>query len=327
MLQVEDWAEIRRLHRAEQMPIKMIARAMGVSKNTVKAALRADAPPHYERPPRGSIVDEVEPRIRELLTAWPTMPATVIADRISWTRSIRVLQERVAELRLVYLPPDPASRTTYLPGEIAQCDLWFPAIELPVGHGQVRTTTQLPVLVMVTGYARWLSATLIPTRSTPDLFAGWWALIEELGAVPRAFVWDGEAAGGKRRGGVTLLAEATHAFRGTLGAKVLICNPADPESKGLVERSNGFLETSFLPGRTFTSPQDFNSQLRAFTAKANLRRRRALGCAPAERIDADRAAMLACPRSHRSPAGAMGCAFLGTTTCGWTPTTTRCTRR
>jgi hypothetical protein len=28
----------------------------------------------------------MEPRIRELLAAWPSMPATVIAERIGWTR-------------------------------------------------------------------------------------------------------------------------------------------------------------------------------------------------------------------------------------------------
>jgi hypothetical protein len=71
------------------------------------AALASDSPPKYERLQRGSIVDEVEPRIRELLQAYPRMPATVIAERIGWTRSIRVLSARVAELRPVYLPPDP----------------------------------------------------------------------------------------------------------------------------------------------------------------------------------------------------------------------------
>ena len=126
MLSVEDWAEIRRLHRAEGLPIKVIARVLGISKNTVKAALASDGPPKYERPPRGSVVDEVEPRVRELLQAYPRMPATVIAERIGWTRSIRVFSARVAELRPVYLPPDPASRTAYVAGEIAQCDLWFP---------------------------------------------------------------------------------------------------------------------------------------------------------------------------------------------------------
>src|SRR3954447_4462021 len=178
VLSVEDWAEIRRLRRAEKMSISEIARVLKISRNTVKAALGSGAPPRYERKPAGSIVDVVEPRVRELLKAYPTMPATVIAERIGWTRSIRVLSARVAELRPAYLPPDPPGGTSYEPGEVGQCDLWFPPINLPVGFGQVRKPTQLPVLTMVTGYSRWLSGLLIPTRSAADLFAGWWQLIE-----------------------------------------------------------------------------------------------------------------------------------------------------
>jgi transposase len=199
VLSVEDWAEIRRLRRSEGLSIKEIARVLGISRNTVRAALALDAPPKYERAPKGSIVDAVEPRIRELLQVYPTMPATVIAERIGWTRSIRVLSGRVAELRPVYLPPDPASRTSYVAGEIAQCDLWFPPIRLPVGFGQVRKPAQLPVLTMVLGYSRWLLAMLLPSRRAEDLFAGWWRLIEALGAVPRALVWDGEGAIGRWR--------------------------------------------------------------------------------------------------------------------------------
>jgi transposase len=295
VLSVEDWAEIRRLYRSEGMPIKQVARVMGVSKNTVKRALAAEGPPRYARTPRGSIVDPVEPRIRELLQAWPTMPATVIAERIGWQHSLTVLKDRVRELRPVYLPPDPASRTTYQAGEVAQCDLWFPDVTLPVGFGQTRTATRLPVLVMVTGYARWLAARLIPSRAAEDLFAGWWQLIAELGAVPRVLVWDGEGAVGQRRRRQTVLTEQAHAFRGVLGAKVLICDPGDPEAKGLVERANGYLETSFLPGRSFSSPADFNAQLDDWLAVVNQRPRRVLGCAPADRIEADRAAMLPVP--------------------------------
>jgi transcriptional regulator with XRE-family HTH domain len=118
--------------------IKQIVRVLGVSKNTVRAALRSAGPPKYERVERASIVDEVEPRIRELLRAFPTMPATVIAERIGWNRSMTVLKERVAELRPVYLPPAPASRTAHMAGEIAQFDLWFPPISVPVGFGQTR---------------------------------------------------------------------------------------------------------------------------------------------------------------------------------------------
>jgi len=292
---VEDWAEIRRLHRAERLPIKVIARVLGISKNTVKDALASDEPPKYERPPRGSIVDEVEPRIRELLQAYPTIPATVIAERIGWTRSIRVLSARVAELRPVYLPPDPASRTAYAAGEIAQCDLWFPPIELPVGFGQTRKPALLPVLTMICAYSRWLMAMLIPSRRAEDLFAGWWQLIAGLGVVPRALVWDGEGAIGRWRAGRAELTAECQAFRGVLAAKVIVCRPADPEAKGLIERSHDYLERSFLPGRTFASPADFNAQLGDWLAVVNTRPRRALGCSPTDRIGADRAAMLALP--------------------------------
>jgi transposase len=295
VLDVENWAEIRRLHRAEGMPIREIVRVMGVSRNTVRAAIASDGAPRYERPRAGSIVDAAEPRIRELLRAYPTMPATVIAERIGWDRSIRVLSGRVAELRPAYLPPDPASRTAYAAGEIAQCDFWFPPIELPAGFGQSRSARQLPVLTMVTGYSRWASAVLVPTRQAEDLFAGWWQLIEALGAVPRVLVWDGEGAIGRWRAGKPELTGDCQAFRGTLGAKVIICKPADPEAKGLVERFHDYLERSFLPGRSFTGPADFNAQLAGWLAVVNTRIRRALGCSPADRITADRQAMMGLP--------------------------------
>ena len=70
MLSVEDWAEIRRLRGAEGLPIKVIARVLGVSRNTVRSALASDGPPRYVRRPAGSIVDAVEPQIRELLQAY-----------------------------------------------------------------------------------------------------------------------------------------------------------------------------------------------------------------------------------------------------------------
>ena len=295
MLSVEDWAEIRRLYRAEKMPIKVIARVLGISRNTVRAAIASDGPPKYERKPAGSIVDAVEPRVRELLRAYPAMPATVIAERIGWDRGLTVLKDRVRELRPAYLPPDPASRTSYAAGEIAQCDFWFPPVTVPVGCGQVRRPAQLPVLTMVCAYSRWLLGVLIPTRHAADLFAGWWQLICQLGAVPRVLVWDGEGAIGRWRAGRPELTAECQAFRGTLGAGVVVCRPADPEAKGLIERAHDYLERSFLPGRAFTGPADFNAQLQQWLVLVNARPRRALGCAPADRVAADKAAMLTLP--------------------------------
>jgi transposase len=76
---------------------------------------------------------------------------------------------------------------------------------------------------------------------------------------------------------------------------VVQCRPRDPEAKGLVERANGYLETSFLPARTFASPTDFNAQLADWLVTANARKHRALGCRPIDRWNSDAAAMLALP--------------------------------
>ena len=136
---------------------------------------------------------------------------------------------------------------------------------------------------------------MIPTRRAEDLFAGWWRLIEALGAVPRTLVWDGEGAIGRNRGGRVELTGDCQAFRGVLGTKVIVLKPAEPEHKGIIERAHDYLERSFLPGRVFTDPGDFNTQLQGWLAQVNTRTRRALGCAPTDRIGADRQAMLTLP--------------------------------
>ncbi|MBB4778484.1 IS21 family transposase [Actinomadura livida] len=292
MIKVEDWAEIRRLHRAEGMPIKAIARRLGIARNTVRKALAASEPPKYQRARKGSIVDAVEPQIRALLKEFPEMPTTVIAERIGWERSMTVLKDRVRLLRPEYKPTDPASRTSYRPGGLAQCDLWFPPVQVPVG-GTVRTN--LPVLVMVCGYSRWLMARMLPSRAAGDLFAGMWALLSVLGAVPKTLVWDNESAVGGWRQGHPQPTKDAVAFAGSLGVRIWQCRPGDPEAKGLVERANGYLETSFLPGRIFTSPQDFNAQLAGWLERANQRQHRRIQCRPVDRLPADLAAMVELP--------------------------------
>jgi transposase len=297
VITVEDWAEIRRLYLAERMPIKAIAKKLGLARNTVRSAVRSVQPPRYVRAGSGSIVDAIEPRVRELLREFPQMPATVIAERIGWDRSLTVLKERVRLLRPVYAPQDPASRTSYDPGAVGQCDLWFPPAQIPLGFGRVGVGKSVPpVLVLTVGYSRFLAATMIPTRNAQDLVLGQWAVLGQLGGVPRLLVWDGEGGVGRYGGQNPRLTPEFTALRGMLGTRFYVCKPNDPETKGLTERNNGFFETSFLPGRRFTGPADFNAQLGGFLARANARKRRALqGASAVERVSADRAAMAGLP--------------------------------
>ena len=192
---MEDWAEIRRLHRSEGMSIKAIARALGISKNTVRGALRASDAPRYQRASTGSAADAFVPRIRECLTLDPRMPATVIAERVGWSRSITVFRAKVAEVRPEFAPVDPASRTSYAPGEIMQCDLWFPPVKVPLGHGH---TDSPPVLVISSGYSRFLMARMIPSRHTEDLVLGHWRCLRSSGRARRR--WCGTTRAGSGGG-------------------------------------------------------------------------------------------------------------------------------
>jgi len=284
---LEDWALIRRL-AAEGVPKARIAQRLGISRGTVIKAVNSEAPPRYERKSAPTSFTVFEPRVRALLEQTPDMPATVLAERVGWEGSIRWFRDNVKQLRPEVRSPDPADRLVWVPGDAAQCDLWFPPRKIPLEDGTIKL---LPVLVMTAAHSRFATGLMIPTRRTEDLLLGTWELIQQLGRVPRRLIWDNEPGIGRGR----RRAEGVASFMGTLATRLVLLPPNDPESKGLVERRNGWFETSFLPGRSFRSPADFNAQFTDWLGKANARVVRTIGVAPVQRLDADRAAMLPVP--------------------------------
>lgn len=54
MIAVEDWAEIRRLHKVEKLSKRAIGRRLGIHRDTVSRALATDEPPRYEWTRRGA---------------------------------------------------------------------------------------------------------------------------------------------------------------------------------------------------------------------------------------------------------------------------------
>jgi hypothetical protein len=233
VITLEDWALIRRLHVGERLPKAQIARQLGISRNTVAKAIASGGPPEYSRAPASTSFEPFEVRVRQLLEATPSMPATVLAERVGWSGSATWFRQNVARIRPDYAPTDPADRIVYHPGEQMQCDLWFPEPRIPIGDG---TMMMLPVLVMVASFSKFITA-----------------------------------------------------------LKIHQLKAYDPESKGGVERINGYFETSFLPGRQFSSPLDFNTQLSSWLPKANARTVRALQARPIDLLVLDTAAMLTLP--------------------------------
>ena len=70
MISVEDWAEIRRLHKVKGLSKRAIARRLGIHRGTVTRALESDEPPKYHRKPRDSIIDPYKP----FMPCWLRIP-------------------------------------------------------------------------------------------------------------------------------------------------------------------------------------------------------------------------------------------------------------
>jgi hypothetical protein len=109
--------------------------------------------------------------------------------------------------------------------------------------------------------------------------------------VTKTLLWDREAA----IGGTGRVSVPAAAFAGTLATQIRLAPPRDPEFKGMVERNNGYLETSFLPGRHFASPADFNTQLGEWLAQANTRTVRSIQGRPVDLLEVEYRSMLSLP--------------------------------
>ena len=295
MVEVEQWAEIRRLHFVRGLSMREISRRTGLARDTVSGAIRSDAPPAYRRAPAGSKLDPFKGEIHRLLKADPKLPGQRIRELIAplgYGGGKTIVDDYLREVRPLFAPrPRTFQRTVYRPGEICQFDVWEPKAEIPVGHGQTR---QGYVVVACLGYSRAGAGALVFTKQTPDLLAGIRCLWS-LGALPQTLVWDRQA-GIHGHGGRP--SDEFVGFCGQLRVSWHFCEPADPQAKGVVERLQDFLERSFEPGRAFANEHDFQLQMDAwFDERANVRQHKTLRCRPVDRLLEEREVMAPLPAS------------------------------
>lgn len=282
MLVVEQWAELRRLHFSEGVGVRELARRFALHRKTVRRALGSTEPPKYSRPRAPSKLDPFKDEVHRLLTDQPRLPVVRIRELLQpfgYAGGETILKEHVREVRPLFLRARTYQRTVYLPGELAQCDLWEPRDEIPVGFGQHRKGY---VVTCTLCYSRIGAGTLIFSKEAPDILAALLRCLVRIGGLPRTLVWDREGAlhaGGGRP------SDAFAAFCGQLAVGWHFCAPADPEAKGVVERSHGFLETSFEPARHFAGPLDFQEQLDTwYQGRANVRFHRGIRARPIDRL-------------------------------------------
>jgi Mu transposase, C-terminal domain/Integrase core domain len=121
--------------------------------------------------------------------------------------------------------------------------------------------------------------------------------LQRLGGVPEAMVVDNDASivadgVGKR----AVLHPEVAALCGQLGMRLVVLEPGKPESKGQVERTNGYLETSFLPLRCFADLADLRAQSDAWAEQVAWRRHhRRVGGRVGDALAAERRFLRALP--------------------------------
>jgi transposase len=290
---VEQWAELRREHFVRGVSIKELARRTGLSRNTIRAALRSSTPPRYRRERSGSKLDPFRDAIHELLRGDAEMPGQRIRELIEplgFEGGKTIVDDYLREVRPLFVTPRTYQRTVYRPGEICQFDLWEPKAEVPVGHGQTREAW---VVVACLGYSRAGAGALIFSKQIPELLFGIRRCLWSLGALPETLVWDRQA--GLHAGGGRPTAEFA-GFCGQLRVGWHFCAKGDPQAKGVVERLQDFMERSFEPGRVFANELDYQLQLDGwFDERANPRMHKTLRCRPIDRLVAEHAVMAPLP--------------------------------
>jgi transposase len=293
VVDVEQWAEIRRMHFVGGVSIKEIARRTGRDRNTIRRALRADSPPGYRRAPAESKLEPFREEIHRLLRDDPKLPGVRLRELIEplgYAGSKTILDDYLREVRPLFAPrPRTFQRTIYRPGELCQFDLWQPREPIPVGHGERR---QGWVVVACLGYSRAVAGALVFSKQTPDLLWGIARCLFSLGALPSTLVWDRQAGVHARDGRPT---DEFAALCGLLKVGWRFCEPADPQAKGAVERAQGYLETNFEPGRVFANERDYQHQLDAWSSRVNARTHKTLRERPIDRLIAEREVMSALP--------------------------------
>ena len=270
---MEDWAEVQRLFHREGLTKKAIARRLGMSRTTVIRLLTLDRPPQYDRTRTGSQLDPYRGEIAALLAADPSVAATVIRERLQragYTGGITILRDHLAVVRPEFLAARAFQRTSYLPGEIVQLDWWHTGVQIPVGKGQTRQAFGLVATLPHSG-AHAVVFTLGLTMA--DFLAALPGCLARLGGVAEKAVCDNDPSIVARRdGGRARLHPEVEALFGALRLQPVVLRPRRPTSKGHVERTIDYLETSFLPLREFTDLADLQAQHDAWMADVAVRR-------------------------------------------------------
>jgi transposase len=295
MVNVEVWAEVRRLHRVERLSIRAIGRKLGLARNTVREVLRSERPLEYRRTAGPSKLDPFKGRIAELLAEYPRLSAVRVREILSaegYTGGSTILRDYLHRVRP--RPIQAFQRTVYPPGEIGQVDWAQMPDPLPDAFGKLRPVY---AFVMVLGYSRMLTVIFSFRTRLVDFLRCHAEALAFFGGVPRTIVYDNlKSVVLYRRGAEVTFNPQFLPFADRYGFRPFPTWPGEPHEKGLVERPILYLKNNFWAGRKFASMEDLESQGHGWREGiCNVRIHSGLDERPIDRFELERGHLMALP--------------------------------
>jgi transposase len=249
-----------------------IAELTGFDRKTVRKYFKqADSVPRYgPRKPRPSKLDRFKPFIEERLRAgvWNSVVLLRELRERGYDGGYTILKD--------YLQPQrEAARTVAVrrfetpAGKQAQLD-WGHLGEIEA-HGKRR-----PVwgFVFTLGHSRAMMAAAALDQKLPTLLRLHEEAFRQLGGVPKEILYDRmkTVLEGTDERGELKWNETFQDFAGYWGFTPRACKPYRAQTKGKVESGVKYLRRNFLCGRTATSLEDLNNQLRCWVWETANRR-------------------------------------------------------
>lgn len=301
---MDQWETIRLRCVRDGEPIKVVARDLGLSKNTVRKYVRSLQAPQHQGIERESKLSIYRYHIDDLIRRSPRIMAVrigaVLRAYVDPDLEIneRTLRLYVAGRRREIVAKEAFVRALYVAGDQMQFD--FTPVKLVICG--VLTVVQLFVARL--SYSGRLFARVSLHADQPALFAGLLAAVVEFGGIPRVGVFDNAKIAVTRvlRGRSREENEAFRAFCGSLALEIEFAAPAKGNEKGGVEGACGFVEDNmFRAIPECETIDEINAALVRFCKRDELRQpsthRQTIG----ERFVLDRAKLRALPLTLPAP--------------------------
>ena len=254
-MNIETWAYIRHLFFVQKLQKKVIARKLGLDPKTVRRALRKESFDKAPSSPRPSKLDDFKNTIDDLLSAYPTISAVRIYEKITqngYCGGITILRNYLRSIRKT---DKPFLVITTLPAEQAQVD-WGSLGSIIGGSAQ-----KISCFLMILSFSRMLYLEFFPLQSLENFMAAHVRAFQFFGGVPHSIRYDNLKSVVLTRFGSSIQFNSRFLdFAAHYLFTPSVCNVRSPHEKGAVENGIRYVKRNFLPARTFLSLADCNRQ-------------------------------------------------------------------